>query len=84
MIIGDRLKAVRESKNLSTYRMVTMLHLSRGERPTEPSIDALEKIARALEVPLYQLFYDSDAPPKALPIVKGDSKNGQRQVREQT
>jgi hypothetical protein len=39
------------------------------------SIDTLEKIARALEIPMYQLSYDSDAPPKALPVVKSDGKN---------
>ena len=30
-----------------------------------PSVETLEKYARALEVPTYQLFYDGDAPPKA-------------------
>ena len=89
MIIGDRLKAVRESKNLSQGHIeqrtgLLRCYISRVENGhTVPSIDTLEKIARALEVPLYQLFYDSDAPPKALAIVKGDSKNGQRPVREQ-
>jgi hypothetical protein len=27
-------------------------------------VETLEKFARALEVPLYQLFYDGDEPPK--------------------
>jgi transcriptional regulator with XRE-family HTH domain len=31
---------------------------------TVPAIETLEKMARALEVPLYQLFYDGEEPPK--------------------
>jgi transcriptional regulator with XRE-family HTH domain len=30
---------------------------------TVPAIETLEKMARALEVPLYQLFYDGEEPP---------------------
>jgi len=30
---------------------------------TVPTAETLEKMARALEVPLYQLFYDGEAPP---------------------
>jgi len=30
---------------------------------TVPSIETLEKMANALEVPLYQLFYDGNEPP---------------------
>jgi transcriptional regulator with XRE-family HTH domain len=30
---------------------------------TVPSVATLEKIARALEVPLYKLFYDGEEPP---------------------
>jgi len=31
---------------------------------TVPSIETLEKMARALEVPFYHLFYDGEKPPK--------------------
>jgi transcriptional regulator with XRE-family HTH domain len=31
---------------------------------TVPAIETLEKMARALEVPLYQLFYDGEEPPE--------------------
>ncbi len=34
-----------------------------------PSIETLEKMSRALEVPLYQLFYDGENPP-AVPKFK--------------
>ena len=30
---------------------------------TVPAIETLEKMARALEVPMYQLFYDGEEPP---------------------
>ena len=29
-----------------------------------PAVATLEKLARALEVPMYQLFYDGEEPPK--------------------
>jgi transcriptional regulator with XRE-family HTH domain len=31
---------------------------------TVPGVETLEKFARALEVPMYQLFYDGEEPPK--------------------
>jgi len=31
---------------------------------TVPAIETLEKMARALEVPMYELFYDGEEPPK--------------------
>jgi hypothetical protein len=29
-----------------------------------PAVETLEKLARALEIPIYQLFYDGEEPPK--------------------
>ena len=72
MIIGDRLRAVREVKNLSQGDIeertgLLRCYISRVENGhTVPAIETLEKFARALEVPLYQLFYDGEKPP-ALP-----------------
>jgi len=40
---------------------------------TVPAIETLEKIARALECPLYQLFYDGEEPPKLLHLPKRKS-----------
>jgi transcriptional regulator with XRE-family HTH domain len=34
---------------------------------TVPAIESLEKMARALEVPIYALFYDGESRPPALP-----------------
>jgi len=70
MIIGDRLRALREEKNLSQGDMekrsgLFRCYISRVENGhTVPAIPTLEKMARALEVPLYQLFYDGEEPPK--------------------
>src|ERR1700752_1454712 len=70
MIIGDRLRALREEKKLSQGDIekrtgLLRCYISRFENGhTVPSIETLEKLARALEVPLYQLFYDGEEPPK--------------------
>jgi len=70
MIIGDRLRALREEKKLSQGDIekrtgLVRPYISRIENNhTVPAIETLEKMARALEIPMYQLFYDSDEPPK--------------------
>jgi transcriptional regulator with XRE-family HTH domain len=70
MIIGERLRALRETKNLSQGDIekrtgLLRCYISRVENGhTVPAVETLEKLARALEVPLYQLFYDGDEPPK--------------------
>ena len=69
MIIGDRLREIREEKKLSQgdIEKRTGLHrvyISRVENGhTVPAIETLEKLARGLEIPLYQLFYEGEAPP---------------------
>jgi transcriptional regulator with XRE-family HTH domain len=75
MIIGERLRQIREEKNLSQgdiERKTGLLrcYISRVENGhTVPAVGTLEKLARALEIPLYQLFYDGENPPEipALP-----------------
>jgi transcriptional regulator with XRE-family HTH domain len=70
MIIGDRLRALREAKKLSQGDIekrtgLFRCYISRVENGhTVPAIETLEKMARAMEVPLYQLFYDGEEPPK--------------------
>ena len=74
MIIGDRLRALREEKKLSQGDIEKRTglgrpYISRAENNhSVPNIETLEKWARALEVLVYQLFYDGDEPPK-LPIL---------------
>jgi transcriptional regulator with XRE-family HTH domain len=70
MIIGDRLRVLREEKKLSQGDIekrtgLLRCYISRVENGhTVPAIETLEKMARALEVPLYQLFYDGEEPPE--------------------
>ena len=70
VVIGDRLREMREEKKLSQgdiEKRTSLLrcYISRVENGhTVPAIETLEKLARALEVPLYQLFYDGEEPPK--------------------
>jgi transcriptional regulator with XRE-family HTH domain len=70
MIIGDRLRALREEKKLSQGEIekrtgLLRCYISRVENGhTVPAVETLEKFARALEVPVYQLFYDGEEPPK--------------------
>jgi transcriptional regulator with XRE-family HTH domain len=70
MVISERLRDLRESKKLSQGDIekstgLFRCYISRVENGhTVPSIETLEKFARALEVPLYQLFYDGDKPPQ--------------------
>jgi transcriptional regulator with XRE-family HTH domain len=69
MLIGDRLRALREQKNLSQGHIekrtrLLRCYVSRVENGhTVPSVSTLEKWARALDVPLYQIFYEGENPP---------------------
>jgi len=64
------LRDLREHKHLSQGDIekrtgLLRCYISRVENGhTVPAIETLEKIARALEVPMYQLFYDGEEPPK--------------------
>jgi transcriptional regulator with XRE-family HTH domain len=70
MIIGERLRALREEKNIfqgDIEKRTGLLrcYISRVENGhTVPAIETLEKFARALEVPMYQLFYEGEEPPQ--------------------
>ncbi len=70
MLISDRLRSIREEKNLSQGDIekptgLLRCYVSRVENGhTVPAVETIEKFARALEVPIYQLFYDGDKPPE--------------------
>jgi len=79
MVIGDRLRVLREQKNLSQGDIeqrtgLLRCYISRVENGhTVPAIETLEKLARALEIPLYHLFYDGENPPTLkLPAENGN------------
>ena len=64
MIIGERLQSIREEKKLSQGDIqsrtgLLRCYVSRVENGhTIPSLETLEKFARALDTPLYLLFYE--------------------------
>ena len=81
MIIGDRLREMREEKKLSQGDIekrtgLLRCYISRVENGhTVPAIETLEKMARALECPLYQLFYEGEEPPKLPNVLKRKSSD---------
>jgi len=68
--IGDRLRELREEKKFTQGEIekrtgLLRAYVSRVENGhTVPAIETIEKFAHALEVPMYQLFYDGEEPPK--------------------
>jgi transcriptional regulator with XRE-family HTH domain len=77
MVIAERLRALRVEKKLSQGDIenrtgLLRCYISRVENGhTVPSVPTLEKLARALEVPVYQLFYDGAKPPETPSFLKG-------------
>jgi transcriptional regulator with XRE-family HTH domain len=82
MIIGDRLRELREAKKLSQGDIekrtgLLRCYISRVENGhTVPAIETLEKMAGALEIPLYQLFHDGKESP-ALPSLLKRKSSGE-------
>jgi len=78
MIIGEQLRALREQQNLSQGDIekrtgLLRCYVSRVENGhTIPSIETLEKCARALNVLLYQVFYEGDDSPSPQPLKNSD------------
>src|SRR5271170_4172866 len=81
MVIGDRLREMREGKKLSQgdiEKLTGLLrcYISRVENGhIVPAIETLEKLARALECPLYQLFYEGEEPPQLPNLLKRKSSD---------
>lgn len=76
MLIGQRIRQLREQKGLSQGDIekasgLLRCYISRLEHGhTVPSLDTLERIAAALDLPLYRLFYageDAPATPNLTP-----------------
>jgi len=80
MLIGNRLRDLRVEKKLSQGDIekrtgLLRCYISRVENGhTVPAVETLEKFARALDVPVYQLFYDGENPPEIPNLLK--RKNG--------
>jgi transcriptional regulator with XRE-family HTH domain len=82
LIVGERLRVLRKEKMLSQVEVEkrTGLHccyISRVEHGhTVPAVETLEKFARALEVPMYQLFYEGEYPHELPNLPKRKRGNG--------
>ena len=75
MVIGERLRAWREYKGLSQNELqerlgLTRYYISRVENGvTIPTLETLERFARAFEVPVFHLVYDEGDPyPLSIPL----------------
>jgi len=80
--IGNRLKELRESKELSQGDIekrsgLLRCYISRVENGhTIPSVETLEKMVRAVEVPLYRLFHDGEAPASLRKLTNSEAQSG--------
>ena len=76
MMIGEKLKTVRESKNMSQGDVehktgLLRCYVSRCENGhTVPSVETLEKWTRALGITMSQLFADDGGPAPLLPALR--------------
>ena len=66
MLIGERIRKLREARSLSQEELeqrsgLLRCYISRVEHGhTVPSLESLERFAAALDIPLYRLFYEGD------------------------
>ncbi len=80
MIIGERLRALREYKALSQVDMekrtgLFRYYISRVENGhTIPTLETLTRFARALEVPVFHLVYEEDGPYQQ-PVLPGTASS---------
>lgn len=74
MVVGERLRSLREEKKLSRGDLQERTGLQRTyiwrveNGYTVPAIETLEKFARGLEVPIYKFFYEGNRRPPLAPV----------------
>jgi transcriptional regulator with XRE-family HTH domain len=74
MDIGKRLRALRDARNLTQGDIerrtgLMRCYVSRVENGhTIPSLETLQRWAKALEVEVYQLFFEGDGRPEPAPM----------------
>ena len=82
MMIGDRLRELRDQKKYTQGEVAQRTgllkpYVSRVENGHSiPGLETLEKFARALEVPMYQLLLDVEGAPKLPNLPKRWAVNG--------
>jgi transcriptional regulator with XRE-family HTH domain len=81
MVIGERFRVLREHKKFTQQDIedrtgLKRCYLSRVENGiTVPSIHTIEKLAFALGLPIYRLFYEGEGLPPEAPILPLSKKN---------
>jgi transcriptional regulator with XRE-family HTH domain len=79
MIVGERIRALREKKKLTRGDLQERTGLQRTyiwrveNGYTVPAIETLEKFARGLKVPIYRLFYEGKGRPPLVPVNESGS-----------
>ena len=74
MDIGKRLQELRTAKNLSQGDIEKLTGLlrcytSRVENGhTTPSLETLERLAKVLNIEVYQIFFEGEGKPEAVPV----------------
>jgi transcriptional regulator with XRE-family HTH domain len=83
--VGARLRAERKARNLSQADLERRTGLARcriswlEHGRAIPTIETLEKISDALEIPVYRLLYDGDEPAQAATQSSKIATNGNRE-----
>jgi transcriptional regulator with XRE-family HTH domain len=71
-------------RNIEERSGLLRCYISRVENcHTTPSVETLEKIARAMEIETYQLFLDNDRVPRDLKLQKPKNGTGHLSSKEQ-
>lgn len=76
MIVGERIRALREEKKLTRGDIQERTGLQRTyiwrveNGYTVPAIETLEKFARGLGVPIYKFFYEGKGRPPLVPVTE--------------
>jgi transcriptional regulator with XRE-family HTH domain len=95
VLIGQKLREIREAKKLSQGDIERRTGLFRSYTSrvenghNVPTVETLEKYARALEIPLYRLFYNGKSPIKKPrfatasdgAVSRGAHRKGSRELR---
>src|SRR5260370_29181490 len=76
MMVGERIRALREEKKLTRGDLqertgMQRTYIWRVENGyTVPAIETLEKFARGLDVPIYRFFYEGRGRPPLVPVTE--------------
>jgi transcriptional regulator with XRE-family HTH domain len=87
MVIGERLKAIRLQKGMSQGDIehrsgLVRAYVSRVENGhLTPTLETLEKFGRALNVKVYQLFYEGEKVRRAAVITRSTKRVSKKESR---